>query len=166
MKKIYMLLAAALLINECTLQSASRGASKAKSSKKEQKKSYTEIKTEEEFAKHFGKNGITVIKFHMPSCAACVHMKPHFEKVAEELQGMATFLSIDVTSPELEDLGRTFNIQALPTTLVITEKIGALSEDVLKQEVLNASGKGNAPKTSAPAAPVSAPKKKSAAPAA
>ncbi len=165
MKNIYMMLAATLLVG-ATLHGASRGASKVKSSKKEQRKSYTEVKTEQEFASNFSKNGTYVVKFHMPACPACVHMAPYFEKVAQEMQGQATFLSVDITSAELQDLARSFNIQALPTTLIITEKVGALSEEELKREVMNALGKGNSPKAPAPAAPVSAPKKKVSAPAA
>ncbi|GEM_PF-628637 len=154
MKNLHLL---ALTITLLTL-APQLEAAKAKSSmkKSESKKGYTEIKSEDEFDKALGKSGTYVVKFHSPSCSYCTKMAPDFEKVSQEMQGQATFLSVNTAEPELQDLARTFNVSGLPTTLFITKKSGALSQEALRQEVLNSLGRGHLPRASESAAPAPA----------
>ncbi len=114
---------------------------------------YREITSEKEFTDALSKNGVTVVKFHAPWCSACKNMKPHYEKVSEAMQANAQFLAVNTEVEQLQDLARTFNVKGLPTTIIITKHMGALSEEELTQEVLNALGKGHLPRSTGTAVP-------------
>lgn len=75
----------------------------------------------------------TVVEFGAASCASCREMKVVLDKVAQQTQGRAHVLIVDITKDW--EVARTFNIQMMPTQVFFDSNgresgrhIGKLSE--------------------------------------
>lgn len=75
----------------------------------------------------------TVVEFGAASCASCREMKVTLDRVAQLTQGRAHVLVLDITKDW--EVGRTFNIQMMPTQVFFDAKgresgrhIGKLTE--------------------------------------
>lgn len=58
-----------------------------------------------------------VIDFFATWCGPCVMIKPIFEQYSEEFKGKAVFIKIDVD--KCEELSAQFNIEAMPTFIIV-----------------------------------------------
>lgn len=84
-------------------------------------------------------SGVTVLDFWAPWCGYCVRMMPIFEELANELADKATFAKIN--TDEETDLARRYQIEVLPTFLVIKDgqvvdrKVGYLPKSELQETI-------------------------------
>ena len=91
--------------------------------------------TAQNFNEEVGKHQIAIIDFWAPWCGPCMQFKPIFEKVAEEYPDI---LFGKVNTEEQRELAAHFNIQSIPTIMIIKEGIivfsqaGALPEEALR----------------------------------
>lgn len=130
-----------LLNAKPSTETTSHKSTEASRKKSASTKAYKEITTEKQFTDALSKSGVYVIKFGAPWCSFCVKMEPDFESTARKLSGTATFLSINTDN--LKEISKIFNITGLPTTIVLTKKTGALSQEELSQMVHNAKGQAH-----------------------
>lgn len=83
---------------------------------------------------------LKVIKFGAKWCGPCKAYAPMFEAVKNELGDKAQFLSYDID--ESEDLVETFEVRAVPTTLVVRDDIvverilGNITKEALRALVM------------------------------
>lgn len=130
---------------------------KPSAAKTQEKHAYKDVMSEEEFSAEMAKPGVSVIKFYAPWCSYCKLMEPEFKKVAQMLEGDANFLAVNIDKAELKEIGRTFKISGLPTTLIIVKKTGCLSAQELEEAVSHATGKAYGMKKTVAPAPAQEP---------
>jgi thioredoxin 1 len=100
----------------------------------------TQELTPANFEEHTDRDGITVVDFWAEWCGPCKQFAPVFERVSEKNPDIL-FGKVDTQSHP--DLAATFNVEAIPTLLVIRDRVvlyaqaGALPqpalEDLLQQ---------------------------------
>lgn len=56
-----------------------------------------------------------VVEFYAPWCGHCKALAPHFQKVAENLQGIATVAAVDCDDKSNQPLCGEYNVQGFPT---------------------------------------------------
>lgn len=84
----------------------------------------------------------TVIKFYSNGCGPCRSYSPIFEKVKQDLQGVAEFIEVNVEN-DPENLSGKYRVRAIPHTVVIENEeqlkthSGRLTEEQLKNLILN-----------------------------
>jgi thioredoxin 1 len=64
-------------------------------------------------------DGLVLIKFGSPTCGPCNQLKPHFEELAENIDGVE-FLSIN--PQEDMDWVIEYGIRSIPTTMLFKDK--------------------------------------------
>lgn len=70
----------------------------------------------------FVSRGVVVLDFYSPDCGPCKLMASSIDKLAEEFDGKAIVLKVNVT--QHDDLAMQFNVRGLPTIVVL--KNGAM----------------------------------------
>ncbi|MFZ5392536.1 MAG: thioredoxin [Patescibacteria group bacterium] len=89
-----------------------------------------ELETVDDFSKNIA-GTLTIVDFFAVWCGPCQMMKPIFEKVAEEMEGI-NFISVDVD--KFSELAAKYDVMSIPTFVIfkdgqaITVKNGAMSE--------------------------------------
>jgi thiol-disulfide isomerase/thioredoxin len=65
-----------------------------------------------------------VYYFYNPSCPACTHFFPSWNKVVNKLKNAPelTFQEVDITKPENENLAFYYNIKKTPTVILVTSQ--------------------------------------------
>ncbi len=82
-----------------------------------------------------------VVKFYAPWCGPCKQLGPIFEKVAQELKDMCTFVKINVD--HAQNLATQYGVTGVPTIIFfkdgkeVYKKTGFVKEEILKAEILN-----------------------------
>jgi len=91
--------------------------------------------TKENFEQTVADNEIVIIDFWAPWCGPCKQFGPIFEKVSDEYPDIVFG---KVNTEEQQELAGYFQIQSIPTTVILREGIGIfaqpglLPEDALK----------------------------------
>jgi thioredoxin-like negative regulator of GroEL len=84
----------------------------------------------------------TVIKFYSNGCGPCRSYSPVFEKVKQDLQGIAEFIEVNVEN-DPENLSGKYRVRAIPHTVVLQDgeqiavQSGRLTEEQLKNLISN-----------------------------
>ncbi len=80
---------------------------------------------------------IEVIKFYADWCGPCKVYARVFDKVSEQLKDQAKFVNINI---EKDDTGLTekYNVQSIPTTVIIRDGQEELHKGRLEESVLKA----------------------------
>lgn len=81
--------------------------------------------TEANFNEHIENNDIVILDFWAPWCGPCKQFGPIFEKVAEEYPDI---LFGKINTEEEQGLAGYFQIQSIPTVIVLREKIGIFQQ--------------------------------------
>ncbi|SFV91129.1 Thiosulfate sulfurtransferase, rhodanese [hydrothermal vent metagenome] len=81
--------------------------------------------TEANFNEHIENNDIVILDFWAPWCGPCKQFGPIFEKVAEEYPDI---LFGKINTEEEQQLAGYFQIQSIPTVIVLREKIGIFQQ--------------------------------------
>ncbi|KYH12355.1 thioredoxin family protein [Neorickettsia sp. 179522] len=68
-----------------------------------------------------------VVEFYLPTCKACNNFAPTYEQVAQENQD-TKFYKMNVTSSDGKSPSQMWNIKAVPTTAIFTERISPGNE--------------------------------------
>lgn len=93
------------------------------------------------FEEHTDRDGITVVDFWASWCAPCKQFAPVFERVSEKNEDIL-FGKVDTQAHP--DLAATFDVSAIPTLLVIRDRVvlyaqpGALPEAALEDLIQQA----------------------------
>ncbi len=87
--------------------------------------------TSENFNEIVENNDIVVIDFWAEWCGPCKQYGPIFEKVSEEFPDV---VFAKVNTEEQQDLAAYFQIQSIPTTIIIREGIGIFQQPGLLPE--------------------------------
>jgi len=91
--------------------------------------------TAQNFEEHTDREGITLVDFWASWCGPCRQFAPVFERVSEKNPDVI-FGKVDTEANQ--DLAATFNVSAIPTLLVIRDRVvlyaqpGALPETALE----------------------------------
>ncbi len=81
--------------------------------------------TEANFNEHIENNDIVILDFWAPWCGPCRQFGPIFEKVSQEYPDI---LFGKINTEEEQGLAGYFQIQSIPTVIVLREKIGIFQQ--------------------------------------
>lgn len=81
--------------------------------------------TEANFNEHIENNDIVILDFWAPWCGPCKQFGPIFEKVSQEYPDI---LFGKINTEEEQGLAGYFQIQSIPTVVVLREKIGIFQQ--------------------------------------
>ena len=91
--------------------------------------------TKENFDATISGNDIVIIDFWAPWCGPCKQYGPIFEKVSDEYPDIVFG---KVNTEEQQELGGYFQVQSIPTTVILREGIGIFSQPgLLPEEALH-----------------------------
>ncbi len=91
--------------------------------------------TKENFDATISGNDIVIIDFWAPWCGPCKQYGPIFEKVSESYDDVVFG---KVNTEEQQELGGYFQVQSIPTTVILREGIGIFSQPgLLPEEALH-----------------------------
>ncbi len=91
--------------------------------------------TKENFDATVAENDIVIIDFWAPWCGPCKQFGPIFEKVSDEYPDIVFG---KVNTEEQQELGGYFQIQSIPTTVILREGIGIFAQPgLLPEEALH-----------------------------
>ena len=103
----------------------------------------TQELTAHNFEEHTDREGITLVDFWASWCGPCRQFAPIFERVSEKNPDVV-FGKVDTEANP--DLASTFNVSAIPTLMVIRDRVvlyaqpGALPESALEDLLQQARG--------------------------
>ena len=103
----------------------------------------TQELTAQNFEEHTDREGITLVDFWASWCGPCRQFAPIFERVSEKNPDVV-FGKVDTEANP--DLASTFNVSAIPTLMVIRDRVvlyaqpGALPESALEDLLQQARG--------------------------
>jgi thioredoxin 1 len=103
----------------------------------------TQELTAQNFEEHTDREGITLVDFWASWCGPCRQFGPIFERVSEKNPDVV-FGKVDTEANP--DLASTFNVSAIPTLMVIRDRVvlyaqpGALPESALEDLLAQARG--------------------------
>jgi len=87
--------------------------------------------TKENFEATIAENDIVIIDFWAEWCAPCKQYGPIFEKVSDEVSDV---VFAKVNTEEEQELAGYFQIQSIPTTVVLREGIGIFNQSGMLPE--------------------------------
>jgi thioredoxin 1 len=85
------------------------------------------------------KNGIVVLDFHAVWCGPCKSFSSVFQKVADELNSVATFGKVNID--EQRDLAIEYKVSSIPNIVIIKsgvvmwQHIGTIDAEILKNKI-------------------------------
>lgn len=97
--------------------------------------------TTEEFRKIVKENRLVLVDFFATWCGPCKIIAPFIEQVAEEYQGEAKVLKIDID--EEQELAEEFGIESIPTVMLFKDgaplsvNVGAHQKDFYSELIEN-----------------------------
>lgn len=126
------------------VKAAKESAPKAAKEKMAKKDSGLRIKTSADYDRAFKKaqekKQPLVLKFYADWCGACTHYAPAFDEVAKSMKNNAVFATLNIDDADIKAIAQEFNVEMLPTTVIIKSSVGAKSAQQLSKEVAQASG--------------------------
>lgn len=87
-------------------------------------------------------NGVTLVDFYADWCGPCKMITPHLEAVAQELQGQASIIKVDIEAAQ--QTASTYQVTSIPTLILFSNGkevdriVGVRNAKEIKEFILSA----------------------------